>query len=165
MRSQHITLDQLAQFREDLEGLVAARAAGQANTQSLEKLNQLIDLAEEQAQMGVSTWDEFMDIDRKVHMALAELAGNPLHYFFLETVYNYFHGPNVEAYLAHTQELMKFNVQSLKAIVRAVKDGDQEQAMARAMQHVRQFNRFMTKKGAEAKIANPVFNDAEGDAR
>jgi GntR family transcriptional repressor for pyruvate dehydrogenase complex len=155
MRSQRVTHDQLAQFREDLEGMVAGRAARLATSQGLRKLDNLIEKAEQQTKTGASSWDEFMSGDRKVHLAIAEMARNPLHSFFLETVYNYFHGPNVDAYLPHTQEIMRVNLKSLKCIVNAIKDGDQEQAKAMAIQHVRRFNGFMTQKGGELKTASP----------
>ena len=99
VRSQRITLEQISEFRQDLEGIVTRRAAEAARTGSTTELRRLLAEAAQCAEDGAKRWEEFMRIDRDVHLALARLAGNPLHHFFLETVHTNFHRYHITAFL------------------------------------------------------------------
>jgi GntR family transcriptional repressor for pyruvate dehydrogenase complex len=154
IRSQKVSLADLSQFREDLEGLVTARAAQQCRPQDRHTLDELQSQALKLKDQGLKQWTPFMKLDVDIHMAIARIAANPLHYFFLETVHSFFHAPNVRAYLPRTQEVMDLTYESLVAIVKAVEQGDSGQAQSQAIEHVRLFFKFMAETEQAAKHNN-----------
>jgi GntR family transcriptional repressor for pyruvate dehydrogenase complex len=143
VQSNRITLDQMAQFRQDLEGIVAARAARRSKVANLNPIYQLLEEAARLAQTGVEKWDEFMQVDKQIHLALAEAAGNPLHRFFLETVHNNIHFYNIHAYLPRTLEIIDICLKDLEELVEAVSKGKEKLAQAIAQEHVERFNVYM----------------------
>jgi DNA-binding FadR family transcriptional regulator len=150
VQSQRITMEQISEFRQDLEGLVTRRAARQADPRRLGDLDRLLETASDLARQGPSQWDAFMQADREIHLALARLAGNPLHHFFLETVHTNFHRYHIHAYLPRDEETIRITLRELKAIVRAVSGGEAERAEALAREHVRRATESMQQASAAA---------------
>jgi DNA-binding FadR family transcriptional regulator len=143
VRSKQITLQQMSEFRQDLEGILTARAAKAATPKNIETVCQLFEKAEALAKKGVALWDEFMEVDKEIHFALADVAGNPLHRFFMETIHNNIHFYNINFYLPRTQEVIDTCLQSLKDMLDAVSQHDTETAKLHAEKHVEYFNQFM----------------------
>ena len=110
VQSQRITMEQISEFRQDLEGLVTHRAALQADSKRMSDVDRRLEKAEELARKGPSQWDAFMQADRDVHLALARLAGNPLHHFFLETVHTNFHRYHIHAYLPRDEATIQITL-------------------------------------------------------
>ncbi|MGE5258841.1 MAG: FadR/GntR family transcriptional regulator [Hyphomicrobiales bacterium] len=136
VQSQRITMEQISEFRQDLEGLVTRRAALQADSKSMGEVDRLLKKAEDLARKGPSQWDAFMQADKEIHLALARLAGNPLHHFFLDTVHTNFHRYHINAYLPRDEETIRTTLRELKAIAKAVSRGDAERAERLAREHV-----------------------------
>jgi DNA-binding FadR family transcriptional regulator len=153
VQSQRITLEQIAEFRQDLEGLVTRRAARQADSRDMGAVQRLVARAEDLAEEGAAQWEAFMQADKDIHLALARLAGNPLHGFFLETVHTHFHRHHIHAYLPRDEETIRTTLAELKAIVQAVACGDAERAEALAREHVRRATETM-KQAASRKARN-----------
>jgi GntR family transcriptional regulator, transcriptional repressor for pyruvate dehydrogenase complex len=160
VQSQRITLEQISEFRQDLEGLVTRRAALGGSSQRLNDVDRLLEKAEELAAEGPSRWEAFMQADRDIHLALARLAGNPLHHFFLETVHTHFHRYHINAYLPRDAETIRITLAELKAIVRAVSRGETDRAEALAREHVRRATESMKQAsagaGKKAAVARPT---------
>jgi GntR family transcriptional regulator, transcriptional repressor for pyruvate dehydrogenase complex len=152
VQSQRITMEQISEFRQDLEGLVTHRAAGRADSRNLGEVNRLLKRAAKLAQVGSARWDEFMQVDKEIHLALARIAGNPLHHFFLETVHNNFHRYHISAYLPRGEETIQTTLNELRGIVQAVSQGDAERAEVLARKHVHHATEAMKQASAlEAK--------------
>ncbi len=153
VQSQRITMEQISEFRQDLEGLVTRRAARQANPRLMGDVDRLIAQAEALAEEGPDQWDAFMQADKDIHLALARLAGNPLHRFFLETVHTNLHRYHIHAYLPRDEETIRTTLAELKAIVLAVSRGEAERAEALAREHVGRATETM-KQAAGRKAGN-----------
>jgi DNA-binding FadR family transcriptional regulator len=142
IRFRKISLDHLAEFREGVEGAVAALAAEKAGREDMETLSTLLAEAEALAVEGPAAWDRFLEVDKTIHQALARIAGNPLyilvHQMVHENIHRYY-----EDYLAAEDERMTRNAEDLKAIVAAVREGRAEAARAAARDHVRRFGVYM----------------------
>jgi DNA-binding FadR family transcriptional regulator len=157
VQSQRITMEQISEFRQDLEGLVTRRAARQADPKRMGDVDRLVAEAEALAEEGAAQWDAFMQADRDIHLALARLAGNPLHGFFLETVHTSFHRYHIHAYLPRDEETIQTTLAELKAIVRAVARGEAERAEALAREHVKSATETMQRVARRrSKSASPV---------
>src|SRR5512147_2857141 len=143
VQSQRITMEQISEFRQDLEGLVTRRAALRADSGTMAEVDRLLAKAEDLAQKGPSQWDAFMQADKEIHLALARLAGNPLHHFFLETVHTNFHRYHITSFLPRTEETIRRTLAELAEIVKAVSRGDAGRAERLAREHVRQATESM----------------------
>lgn len=144
IRSQEVSLQELAEFREGVEGIVTGLATECAKKKDIAVLRGLLKKAEEYVAEGISRWDEFIDNDNQFHMALARIAGNRIYETVLKTVHD-----NVNRYynrfLAKEKKIMKTNYLDLCDIADAVAIGDPATARSVAGKHVRRFNKFMQK--------------------
>lgn len=144
IRYQKVSLKDLAEFREEIEGVVAGLAAERADHKSIKTLQQLLAEAQKYLERGVTCWDEFLQVDMKIHMMLAYITGNPVYQSVLETVHE-----NINRYyskfLPKKEEIMKRNFEDLKGMVEAVKKRQKNKALLRTRQHVNRFYRLMEK--------------------
>jgi GntR family transcriptional regulator, transcriptional repressor for pyruvate dehydrogenase complex len=148
VRSQRVGMEDISEFREDLEGIVARRAALRAETGMAAALAPLLRHAETLAEGGAANWDAFMQADREIHLALARIGGNPLHHFFLETVHTNLHRYHIIRYLPRTAKTIRTTLAELQAIVAAVTAGAAQRAEALARNHVRRATAAMKKRAA-----------------
>lgn len=143
LRSQQISLGHMSQFREDLEGLIAARAAVKATGEDLEELRGLLEHAGECLKDGVARWDEFMEADMNIHLALAGIADNPIHSFFLETIHINAHKYNINVYLPRKERLLISCFQDLTDLIDAVAEGRADDARDLTKRHISRFTNYM----------------------
>ncbi len=142
IRFQKISLRHLAEFREDVESAVAAIAARRAVSNDIHKLEDLLADARGYRDLGVDYWREFVDVDKRIHQALAHITGNPMYIVVHQAVHD-----NIQRYyeqfLPWTSEMLQENYQDLCDIVQAVKEGRNDAARAKAHRHVQRFSEYM----------------------
>ena len=142
IRFQKISLRHLTEFREDVESSVAAMAARRATPQDVAKLEGLLEDARRYRDLGVDYWREFVEVDGKIHQALARITGNPMYIVVHQTVHD-----NIQRYyeqfLPWTAEMLQENDRDLCAIVQAVKQGREDKAREQAYRHVQRFSAYM----------------------
>jgi GntR family transcriptional regulator, transcriptional repressor for pyruvate dehydrogenase complex len=143
IQSQRIRMEKISEFRQDLEGLVARRAALEGDSRMMREVERWLQTAGELAQAGASQWDEFMQADREVHLALARLTGNPLHHYFLEIVHTQFHWYHIHSYLPRDEQTIQSTLKELQELVQAVSRNDAERAEILARDHVRRATEIM----------------------
>jgi len=145
IRNRTVSLGDLAEFREGMEGDVAALAAQRGQEQDMALLGRLLGEAEEHLKGGRRGWDAFIRTDEMLHMALARMSGNQLFISVLESVYYNIH-TYYENYLCRGKKLLQENFDDLREIVAAVTGRDAEAARELARGHVRRFNAHMEEK-------------------
>jgi len=145
IRSQTVSLEHLSEFREGVEETVTRLAAKRVQEQDVIELQHLKSEAKKYYKIGVSKWDEFVQVDEKVHMLFARVSGNPLYRFILETIHD-----NIQRYydkfLAVGENELEENYQDLTQMIDAVINQDIEEAGKLAKGHVRKFSRYMEQK-------------------
>jgi GntR family transcriptional repressor for pyruvate dehydrogenase complex len=150
IRSQKVLLKDLAEFREGIEGIVAALAASRATARDIEGLKSLLEEAKSNMKAGVSHWQEFIRVDNRLHMALARISRNAMYELVLNTVHD-----NINRYydrlLAKEERVMKRNYRDLCRMVEAVENRREEQARDIAREHVRWFTRLMMSRQLESE--------------
>jgi DNA-binding FadR family transcriptional regulator len=153
IRSQKVSLNHLAEFREDVEAIVAARAATRSAAADIDKLNELLDGARKCIDAGPSQRDAFIEIDKRIHMTLARLTANPIYISVLNSVHDNIHR-YYDEFLSMDESELQENYQDLCDIVKAVEKGQADKARRLARDHVHRFNRYMEKrkKEGESKI-------------
>jgi DNA-binding FadR family transcriptional regulator len=150
IRSQKVSLNHLAEFREDVEGIVAAHAAAGRSAADIHKLNKLLDEARKCIDAGPSQRDAFIEIDKRIHMALAELTENPIYISVLHSVHENIHR-YYDEFLSMDERELQENYRDLCDLVQAVEKGQAGRARRLARDHVRRFNRYMEKRKKEGE--------------
>jgi len=142
LQQQQVSLDHLTEFRESIEGDVAALASLRANSTDIEHLEDL--LARAEAILGESdrTPYDFIRMDIRLHIALAEIAGNPVFMAVTRMVHETILGL-CDRFTFRRQAVLKENYRDLQSIVAAVKAGQAGKARDLALDHVRRFKQHM----------------------
>jgi GntR family transcriptional repressor for pyruvate dehydrogenase complex len=142
LQYQKVSLRELAEFRENVEGLVAAKAAQKAKKEDLEQLKILLYSIEKILNSGELRWDEYIAADNKFHLILARVAGNRIFESVLYTIYEninrYF-----ERFLPKKREIIERNYQDLSKIAGALEKRNSNKARDLVQRHVKYFNRLM----------------------
>ena len=142
IRSQQVTLPQLAEFRERFEGDIAALAAAKAASADTARLDELVAEARRCVDGGKTRLNDFLEADKQIHLHLARITANPIYISILQTVHDnirqYF-----QRYLIMNLREMRENLSDLTAIVEAVKAGRADDVRELARAHVRRFNAYM----------------------
>ena len=153
VRFQQISLRHLAEFREGIEGNVAATASRCATRRDIAELEAMLDKARLCVAEGISQWRKFVEIDSQIHQALARITGNPMYIVIHQMVHD-----NIQRYyelfLPWTEARLQENLNDLCTIVALIKAGDADHASAKARRHVQRFGEYMINKEREGDPVN-----------
>ena len=142
IRYRKISLLHLNEFREDVEGIVTARAAERADESDIKKLDGLLVEAAKIMENGKEHWLEFLEIDKQFHREVAQISRNPIYIFMHNVIHS-----NIQAYydefLPSNEEILKENYRDLSDIFEAIKKRKPDQACALVQNHVRRFYEHM----------------------
>ncbi len=151
IRSQNISLSHLAEFREDVEGIVAARAAERRTAEDIRKLRQLLAQAQICVDQGISQRNAFLHHDKQIHMNMAVITGNPIYISVLRSIHDNIHR-YYERFLSLEEHELRENYQDLCEIIQAVENGQADLARKLARNHVLRFSRYMEMRTAEKEV-------------
>ena len=142
LRSQKVSLNDLAEFRAGVEGIVTGRAAELVKKDDIKILRDIIDQAKVNLEQGDPNWEKFIDIDNNFHMELARIAGNHLYILVLKSIHNNINR-YYDSYLSREKKIVNECYQDICEIIKAVEEGNAAKSRFLAQEHVRRFNRFM----------------------
>lgn len=162
IRSQRVSLNQLAEFREGVEGDVVALAAKRAQRSDIDRLAVLLERARVCAE-SKSDRRDFLEADRDLHLAFVHITRNPIYISILKTVHENIHR-YFDRFLDMNEREMAENYEDLENIVDAMERGDAERAREQAQKHVRRFNRYMKAKRKADRQMAPTMEMDHGDA-
>ncbi|MCK4791256.1 MAG: FadR family transcriptional regulator [Desulfobacteraceae bacterium] len=145
IRYQRVSLNHIAEFRDSVEGSVAALAAERATKEDIERLKGLLKEAHKHLGEGASHWDAFIRVDEQLHLALAHITDNPLYISIERIVHENIHR-YYKKFLPWKENVMRENYQDLCDIVAALEDRDGARACALAKSHVHRFHQHMEEK-------------------
>ena len=144
LRSRQISLEDLNEFREDVEGFVTARAAERADESDIRELTDLLSQARGYMEKGPDYRQEFLEIDKKFHKQMARISRNPIYIFLHDVIHS-----NIQSYydefLDMDEELLRENYNDLDDILESVENRNGEQARSLVQNHVRRFTEHMAK--------------------
>ncbi len=149
IRSQKVSLNHLAQFREDVEGIIAAQAAQLHNKQDIKKLKRLLSKALACVERGQSERNSFIAMDKQIHMTMAEITGNPIYTSILHSIHENIHR-YYDRFLSMDERELQENYRDLCSMVEAIENGQADRARELARDHVKRYNLYMKKKEADA---------------
>ena len=142
IRSQKVSLNHLAEFREEVEGIVAAQAAARISAADSDRLRDLLKEAGRCVDAGTSQRDAFLDMDKRIHMTLAQVAANPIYISVLHSVHDNIHR-YYDQFLSMDARELQENYRDLCDLVDAVEKGQANRARKLARGHVQRFNSYM----------------------
>jgi len=145
IRYQKVSLQHLTEFRVGVEGRVSALAAARATTTDVLRLKTLLEEARRFAEKGNAYQGEFIAVDKRIHLALAEMTGNPVYISLHHTVHDNI-DQYYESFLSMKQRELHENLTDLDNIVAAVEAGATKEARRLAEAHVLRFNHHMDKR-------------------
>ncbi len=140
VQTKAISTDHIKEFREIIEPMAASLAAGRVTPAGRSQLEAAFVVAE--AGYEKHNPEAFLQGDVAVHVAIAELTGNPLLTAVLKMVHEHVLGIS-EDYALEGDNTLKDNLEDLRSLVSAVVSGHSEDAGRRAMDHVRKFHGCM----------------------
>lgn len=144
LRYQRITLRELAEFRETMEGLVAALVARRARKGSLKPLEDLLESIRRHLGEKEPPWDEILAEDKKFHLYVVGLAQNRIFVSILHTVYDNIH-EYLDRFLPRDAKTLHSLYGDLCEIVQALRERDGPRAQELVERHVRRFTRIVEK--------------------
>jgi DNA-binding FadR family transcriptional regulator len=142
LRHQKITLKELAEFREAVEGFVAAKAAQKAKKADLKQLTNLLKSIRNHLDASPFDWKAVIIKDSEFHLSLSRIAGNRVFESILDTIYENIY-KYFDRFLSKKRRLQEKNYQDLCKITEAIRKRDPQKAQDHVQEHVRYFNRMM----------------------
>lgn len=164
IRSQKVLLNHLAEFREGIEGTVAALAAKRRTAADLMRLGKLLETARRCMGVGRVKRTDFLEIDKCIHMLLAEITQNPIYISILASIHDNIH-QYYDRFLSMEKSEIQENYQDLCDLVEAIRQEEPENARLLAQGHVQRFNRYMRNRERQEKIGPPAFPRIKGTGR
>ncbi len=140
----------MAEFREDVEGIVAAHAAERHTADDIKTLRQLLAYTRKCVDQGISQRHAFIKLDKQIHMKLAVITGNPIYISVLHSIHDNIHR-YYDRFLSMQKRELRENYQDLCEIIQAVENGQTDLARKLARNHVLRFSRHMEMRAAEDK--------------
>ncbi len=142
IRSNQVSLEHIAEFRERVEGDVVNLATLRLTDADIQALEKLLGEARQCLNRGVDGVPDFLSTDQRIHQYFAKITGNPIYISLFKTMHS-----NIRRYfdelLFKEESEMKENLQDLENVVAAMKKGDADTASKIARIHVRRFNQYM----------------------
>lgn len=149
IRSHQVSLRHLAEFREGMEGNVAALAARHATPTDVQRLEAVV--ADAARYMADADRDAFIEADKRFHLALSEITGNPVYIFVFHSIHENIHR-YYDRYLSMDGRELSENLSDLRDILRAVAQHRPDEARVMAQSHVHRFHRYMEAHGQETPV-------------
>ena len=151
IRSQQIPIRYLAEFRERVEEDVVKLATERMTPDHRSMLKTLLDDARRHAGRGDDGVSDFLTTDKKIHLAFAHIAGNPLYVSILKTIHE-----NIQRYydtfLKMKEPEMVENLKDLEKVVAAMEKGDAKQAGSFSRMHVARFSQYMEQREQRKRV-------------
>jgi GntR family transcriptional repressor for pyruvate dehydrogenase complex len=148
IRSQKVSLGHLAEFREGLEGSIAAQAAERRSAADIRELRELLAVAGGCVLDGRRRRDEFLEADKQLHMAIAATTQNPIYQSVLASIHDNIHR-YYDRFLSMDDPELQENYRDLCDLVDAIARADVKAARRLARDHVKRFNGYMQCRARE----------------
>jgi DNA-binding FadR family transcriptional regulator len=144
-------LQHLAEFREAVEGSIAAQAAQRRTAADIRRLKALLEEARVCLQAGRRRHG-FLEIDKQIHTTIAAATQNPIYQSVLDSIHDNIHR-YYDRFLSMDERELQENHRDLCNLVDAIEKGNAHDARRLARQHVQHFNSYMQHRAAMEKSA------------
>ena len=145
IRSQVVTLQDLAEFRQTIEGEIGALAAQRTTDEGIAELRFLARQSEKFIEYDQSRQNDFLLIDQQFHIELGKLSKNQIFHMIMNTI----HGNILQyyqQYLFMTNDEIKENISFFYEMIDALEQRQVNEAKIIAQNHVMKYSRKKIKK-------------------
>lgn len=145
LRYQKISLEELSEFRETVEPLVAIKGIKKAKDEDLRQLGFFLESIKNHLNSGELRWDKIMKEDKNFHLYLAQISGNRVFESVLKTIYaniNRYY----ERFLSKDLWILEKTYRDLSYILKAIKKRDSNKAVTLLKNHIKRFDRLMEER-------------------
>jgi len=142
IQSRKISLGHLVEFRREVEGIVTGFAVERATEADIKHLKGYLVKARRLLDQENTAWKDFIKIDVQLHIAIAEIAGNPVFLAILHMVHENILG-YYERFSLKDKPVLKENYNDLYNIVEAIERKQVSRARLLSQKHVEKFMRYM----------------------
>lgn len=145
LRRHRVSARELAEFRKDLEGGIAALAARRVCEEDLALLREFLrDMAE--ALEDPFDWEAVIAADNRVHLSLGEMAGNAVYRTIQATIHANIH-PYFDRYVPRDKATLEGNYQDLCRVVEAVASRNETGASEAMQAHLARYDLYIEEAG------------------
>jgi GntR family transcriptional regulator, transcriptional repressor for pyruvate dehydrogenase complex len=152
LRYQKISMKELTEFREDVEGLMVEKAAKKATKENINELRFYLDSIKEEIQVGLSGWGKIVELDKSFHLTLVRIVNNRMYESVLHSVYDNINS-YLEEFLPKNVAVLRNNYKELYRITKAIENRDPERARFYFKQHVRPYYKRIEMNGTSKTIS------------
>lgn len=149
LKRKEIPFEDIQEFRSTVEGRIASLAAKRRTTEDIARLEAILLKCEYFLQKEYD-WDGFLFEDGRFHQELSNIARNQLFSLIADALHQ-----NIHSYYASRLEkkkkILEENLQDLRSIFQAVKNGELMQADQGMRNHIVRFDAYMTHKQGEVQ--------------
>ena len=115
--------------------LIISKAVKRVTNSDISKLEGIIADTEKILSKKPIDWEGFLLLDRESHLTFAQILGNPIYEWLLETVIDNFF-KFYDKFKGHKVSFTKDSLQTLIKIVEALKEKNAEAALAATEEHI-----------------------------
>lgn len=145
MQLKRVSFDHMAEFRMAVESQATKLAAKRATPAQIDHLHAIVEQARAILKRDPEDWEGFLRTDIELHVALAEVANNPVFLVVIKMIHQSILG-DVDRFALRGKTSLKENLEDMVALIAAVTTGDAEMAEELAREHVQTFNAHMKKR-------------------
>jgi len=142
LRFQKVSLEELAEFRETVEGLLAEKAAKKAKGKDIKQLSIILESMRNYLNSGEADWEGVMKEDKRFHLCLANISGNRIFESILCTIHDNMNR-YYERFLPKDRQLLEQTYKGLNSVLQNIKKRSPSSAAAIMRKHIRQFGNLM----------------------
>ncbi len=156
MRHQKISIAHLSEFREGVEGLVAALAAERCDSADIETLKNLLAESKTHLLAQPIRRKAYDNLDRMIHVAIARISGNPIYIGLIEMIHN-----NIQYYYENLpleeERILHAYFEELTKLVGAIERQQSDKAKKLARKHVRRYFEFVRLQKDKVTLSENSF--------
>ena len=144
LKRKEIPFADIQEFRSTVESRIASLAAQRHTTEDIARLKAILQQCEYFLEKEYD-WDGFLFEDSRFHQELSTIGRNQLFSLIADALHHNIHN-YYSSRLENRESTLKENLQDLRAIFRAVAEGDSLQASESMKNHIVRFDAYMTHK-------------------
>lgn len=135
VRFKKISWADMYLFRQDMDTIVTARCAENITEENLAEFKKIVSELTRLYEANELDWDKFQELDRKFHLLIAHLSGNPMHEWVYRTVIEYF-GRYHDQFRSTAPHFIGKNIPTYEKLLKAFAAKDGQAAVEAAGEHM-----------------------------
>jgi DNA-binding FadR family transcriptional regulator len=154
IRQHQVPMSKLEEFRVVVEGAAGGLAAERANAHDIEQLKELLNRLKGYASTPPLKYQQFHDLERKLHLAIARISNNQLYQWVLSTIHtniSLYYGALAGENISYINEV----IDDWDQIIQGVEKRESAKVQSDLQAHVVRSSRYLERKAREIGLLTP----------